>query len=216
MMRHFGNGRREIAGTPSRQAWRRRLPFAPWKDRSFYRWPLGYGWGTVITMATGTMQEWLANNWISILLGAIGALLVWFITNWVGKPIVDIRDKRIKALQAAEQNANVGFSAGDKRVTEARAALSEAASGLRSISRGHGLPVRLYCWFEGYDLEAAADWLITLHNWTGEIGQGDKARQIVVDAIHILLRAHKHLSQERIDEIKMRIGLEKRLSEEKL
>jgi hypothetical protein len=84
------------------------------------------------------MQEWLANNWISMLLGAIGAVLVWFITNWVGKPIVDVRDKRIKALQAAEQNAYVGASAGNKRITEASAALSEAASGLRSISRGHG------------------------------------------------------------------------------
>ena len=47
------------------------------------------------------MKELVANNWISILLGAIGAVLVWFITNWVGKPIVDVRDKRIKALQAA-------------------------------------------------------------------------------------------------------------------
>src|SRR5215468_5449930 len=120
------------------------------------------------------MQEWLANNWISILLGAIGAVLVWFITNWVGKPIVDVRDKRIKALQAAEQNAYVGASAGNKRITEASAALSEAASGLRSISRGHGWPVRLYCRFAGYDLEEAASWLITLHNWTGEFGYDDK------------------------------------------
>jgi hypothetical protein len=55
------------------------------------------------------MKEWLANNWISILWAVIGGVLVWFITNWVGKPIVDIRDKRIKALHAAEQNAHVGF-----------------------------------------------------------------------------------------------------------
>jgi hypothetical protein len=32
--------------------------------------------------------------------------------NWVGKPIVDVRDKRLKALQAAEQNAYVGRGAG--------------------------------------------------------------------------------------------------------
>jgi len=143
-------------------------------------------------------------------------VLVWFITNWVGKPIVDVRDKRIKALQAAEQNAHIGFPASKERITEARAALGEAASGLRSISRGHGWPVRLYCRFARYDLEEAASWLITLHNWTGEIGYDDKTRQIALDAIYVSLRAHQHLSRERIDEIKMRIGLEERLSKEKL
>jgi hypothetical protein len=163
------------------------------------------------------MQEWLANNWISILSATIGAGLVWFITIWIGKPIVDVRDKRIKALQAAEQNAHVGLGASKERILEARAALNEAASGLRSISRGYGWPVRLYCRFAGYDLEEAASWLITLHNQAGEHGYDDKARrQTALDAIYILLRAHQHLSRERIDEIKMRIGLEKRLSEEKL
>jgi hypothetical protein len=91
------------------------------------------------------MQEWLANNWISILLGTIEAVLAWFITNWVGKPIVDVRDKRIKALQAAEQNAYVGYAESGERVKAARAALNEGASALRSISRGHDWPVRLYC-----------------------------------------------------------------------
>src|SRR5262245_64072347 len=162
------------------------------------------------------MQEWLANNWVGILLGAIGGVLVWFITNWVGKPIVDVRDKRIKALQAVEQNAHVGYAASNERIKDARTALNEAASGLRSISRGHGWPVRLYCRLARYDLEAAASWLITLHNMTGEIGGDDERRQLIVDAIHIFLRAHHHLSRERIDKIKMRIGLEKRLSEEKL
>src|SRR5262249_37159322 len=138
-------------------------------------------------------------------------LLVWFITNWTGKPIVDVRDKRIKALQAAEQNAHIGYGASDKRLIEARAALNEAASSLRSISRGHGLPVPVYCRLARYDLEAAASWLIDLHNRTGELGYGyDERRQIALDAIYIFLRAHQHLDRERIDYIKMRIGLEKR------
>jgi hypothetical protein len=162
------------------------------------------------------MQEWLANNWISVLSGAIGAVPVWFITNWVGKPIVDVRDRRIKAIQAAEQNAHVGLSASKERTKEARAALNEAASSLRSISRGYGWPVRLYCRLARYDLEGAADWLIDLHNRTGELGWDDKAPQIALDAIYILLRAHRRLDRERIDYIKMRIGLEKRLSGQKL
>ena len=76
----------------------------------------------------------------------------------------------------------------------------------------------MYCRFARYDLEAAANQLITLHNMTGEFGlrYDDKARQIALDATYIFLRAHQHLSRERVDEIKMRIELEKRLSEEKL
>jgi hypothetical protein len=163
------------------------------------------------------MQQWLANNWISILLATIGGVLVWFITNWVGKPIIDVRDKRIKALQAAEQNAYVGYGASIERIKEARAALNEAASSLRSISRGYGWPVRLYCRrVARYDLEAAASWLIDLHNGTGDISYFDERRQIALDAIYIFLRAHQRLSRERIDEVKNRIGLEKRLSGEKI
>ena len=129
--------------------------------------------------------------------------------NWIGKPISDVRDKRLKALQAAEQNAHVDGHTSDDRVTEARAALNEAASGLRSISRGHGWPVRVYCWFFGYDLEAAASCLITLHSATGNYRYGDEARQLFVDAIYMFLRADKHLSPERIDEIKRRMILGK-------
>jgi hypothetical protein len=152
----------------------------------------------------------------NIISAVIGGVLGWLANNWIGKPISDVRDKRLKALQAVEQNAYVTGSASDKRVTEARAALNEAASGLRSISRGHGRPVRLYCRLARYDLEAAASWLITLHNLTGQFGYDDETHRNALDAIYILLRAHRHLSRERIDEIKMRIGLEKRLSEEKL
>lgn len=158
----------------------------------------------------------LANTWISILVGAIGGLVVWFITNWVGKPIVDVRDKRIKALQAAEQNAHVGDGASNERIKEARAALNEAASALRSISRGHGWPVRLYCLFAGYDLEAAAYGLISLHNKTGDLRYDDQIRQLILDAIYIFLRAHKHLSRERADEIKEQLERDKRLHEAKL
>jgi hypothetical protein len=126
--------------------------------------------------------------------------------NWIGKPISNVRDKRLKALQAAEQNAHVDGHASDDRVTEARAALNEAASGLQ---RRHGWPVRVYCWFFGYDLEAAASCLITLHSTTGNYRYGDEARQLFVDAIYMFLRADKHLSPERIDEIKRRMILGK-------
>jgi len=155
----------------------------------------------------------MVDNIISL---AIGAVLGWLATNWIGKPISDARDKRIKALQAVEQNSFVGGAARDERIREARAALNEAASSLRSISRGHGWPVRLYCRFARYDQEAAANCLITLHNMTGQYGYDDKERQLQVDAIYVFLRAHKqHLSRERVDEIKSQVEREKRLSEAK-
>ena len=60
-------------------------------------------------------------------------------------------------------------------------------------------------------------WLITLHNQAGELGYDHKEqRQIALDAIYMLLRVHHHLSRERIDMIQIRIGLEERLSKEKL
>ena len=126
------------------------------------------------------MQQWLVNNWIGVLSTALGGVLVWFITYWIGKPIVDVRDKRIKALHAAEQNAHVGYAATDERIVAARTALNEAASALRAVSRGHGWPVRVYCWLARYDLEAAAYALISLHNKTGHPHYDDKTRQLVL------------------------------------
>jgi hypothetical protein len=135
----------------------------------------------------------------TVILSVAAGVLAWFATNWVGKPILDARDKRLKALQAAEQNTHVGRAARDERRREARAALNEAASALRSISRGQW-PVRLYCWFARYDLEAAAAALVHLHNITGSDFH-DEARPFVRDAVYVFLRAHQHLSRERVEEI---------------
>ena len=36
---------------------------------------------------------------VTVILSAAAGVLAWLATNWVGKPIVDARDKRLKALQ---------------------------------------------------------------------------------------------------------------------
>jgi hypothetical protein len=43
---------------------------------------------------------------LTVILSGAAGVLAWLATkyNWVGKPIVDARDKRLTALQAAEQN----------------------------------------------------------------------------------------------------------------
>ncbi len=152
----------------------------------------------------------------TVITGAIVGLVAWFAANWIGKPILDVRAMRTKALYAAEQNGGVGGAAGEQRITAARAALNDAASGLRSISRGHSWPVRLYCFFFGVDLEMAASALITLHNMTGDFGYTNERHQLVVDAIYVFLRADRHLSKERIGEIKEEVERNKRLSNAKL
>jgi len=140
---------------------------------------------------------------LTVILSGAAGVLAWFATNWIGKPIVDARDKRLKALQAAEQNAWVTSAASAERIEAARAALNDAAITLRSISRGHW-PVRLYCRFVGYDLEAAAYELDDLGLMTSfpSPSSYDKRRQFDLDAIHVFLRAHPHLTRERVDEIK--------------
>jgi hypothetical protein len=150
----------------------------------------------------------MIDNIVSLL---IGGVLGWLAKGWIANPILEVRDKRIKALQAAEQNGHVGGYASNERIAAARGALNEAASSLRSISRGHGWSARLYCRFARYDLEDAANALSSLHNMTGREEYDDKTHQLVLDAIYLFLRAHKHLSPERVDEIKQQVERDKRL-----
>jgi hypothetical protein len=151
---------------------------------------------------------------ISILTGVITAVLAWFAINWVGKPILDTREARIKALQSAQQNAYVGFEAPDERKLEARAALGDAAATLQSISRGQSWLIRLYCRLFRYDLETAAGALITLHNMIGGPPSYDRERRkLLLDGIHVLLRACGHLRPERIREIEAQLEHDKRAAE---
>jgi hypothetical protein len=46
-------------------------------------------------------QAQKATAMTTFLLAVIGGVLGWFATNWVAKPIVDARDKCLKALKAA-------------------------------------------------------------------------------------------------------------------
>jgi len=145
----------------------------------------------------------MSDQVLTVILSATAGALAWFVTNWIGKPIADAWDKRLKALQAAEQNACVGGGSSEARIVAARASLNDAASALRTISRGQW-PVRLYCWFVRYDLEAAAAVLVHLHNITG-LDVGTEACSFFRDAVYVFLRAHQHLTRERIDEIKKKL-----------
>ena len=103
----------------------------------------------------------------NLIVAAIAGVLGWLAHGWISSPISDVREKRMKALKAAEENAYVGYNASDARIAAARAALNDAVSALRSTSRGQPWPGRLYCRLCRYDLETAAGWLIMLQNMAG-------------------------------------------------
>jgi hypothetical protein len=144
---------------------------------------------------------------VAVISAVIAGVLGWLARGWIGGPISDARDKRIRALRAADENAYVGYTAANERIAEARAALRDTISALRSTSRGQPWSVRAYCRLCGYDLEAAAGWLTTLHNMAGKssyvpIEEDNKNRRFVLDAVHVCLGAYWHLSRERVGEIR--------------
>lgn len=139
----------------------------------------------------------------NILVGALAAVpvtfLAWLAYNWAGKPILDVRSKRLDALKVAELYGFKGYGFADDETNRAREALSEAAISLRALNRGQPWIARLYCRLLRYDLEFAAS---VLYGLVGLLGAALKpensSRRDAVDAVHVLLNASQHLRAERI------------------
>jgi hypothetical protein len=81
------------------------------------------------------------------------------------------------------------------------------------IWRAHSWLIRLYCRLFGYDLEAAANALTSLHNMVGHPSYSYETRKLVLDGIHVLLGASGHLRPERIKEIEAQLEHDKRAAE---
>jgi hypothetical protein len=147
---------------------------------------------------------------MSIAIGALAAIpatfLAWLAYNWAGKPVLDVRSARLDALKAAELYGFIGYGHGDEETNKAKAALNEAATELRSLSRGQPWAAKLYCHPLGYDLELAGSSLVGLAGLTGAfLGPENSSRRDSVDAVHILLNANKHLDGKRVIEIKQKL-----------
>jgi hypothetical protein len=146
-----------------------------------------------------------------ILFGALAAVpvtfLAWFAYNWAGKPILDVRSKRLDALKVAELYGFKGYGFGEDETNRAREELSEAAISLRSLNRGQPWTARLYCRLLRYDLESAAS---VLYGLVGLVGMALKpensSRRDAVDAVYVLLNASQHLSAERVREIRKKLA----------
>lgn len=147
---------------------------------------------------------------MSIMIGALAVVpvtfLAWLAYNWAGKPILDVRSARLDALKAADLYGFTGYGHGDEETNKAKAALNEAATILRSLSRGQPWTAKVYCRVLGYDLEFAGSVLIGLAGLVGALLRIENpSRRDGVDAVHVLLGASKHLSAERVSEIKQKL-----------
>jgi hypothetical protein len=147
----------------------------------------------------------------NIIVGALSAIpitfLAWLAYNWAGKPILDVRSKRLDALKVAELYGFKGYGFGEDETNRAREVLSEAAISLRALNRGQPWTARLYCHLLRYDLESAASVLYGLVGLVGAALQPENSsRRDAVDAIHVLLNASQHLSAERIREIREKLA----------
>ena len=132
----------------------------------------------------------------SLLYGVLSAVLFWIGTSFVGKPINALREGIREALRAADRYAYVGYGSSDDLVKTARRTLFDAASSLRSMWHMRSLAVSLYCRCRKIDLELGS-WAITgLGSMVGG-PYDDTARRRQLDAIHVCLRATRHLSAER-------------------
>ncbi len=106
----------------------------------------------------------------TFLYGSLVAVLSWFAINMIGKPIVALRDTRIKALRVAERYAYFGSTSTQsiERIREVKRELFDVASELRVQARGYSRLARWYCRFLRYDLEEAASALRGLGEMAGE------------------------------------------------
>lgn len=146
------------------------------------------------------LSDFVSTNGAALLYGMLSGALGWFGANFVGKPVIELREKRQAALHAADRYGHVGWGASEETIVAARRALSDAASALRAVSRTGNLTLDLYCKSLQMDLELAAKAIDGLGTMIG--GPHDNvARQRQLDAIHFCLHAYRHLSAKRLQEI---------------
>jgi hypothetical protein len=141
------------------------------------------------------MMEFLTKHADEFIYGALVAVVAWFVLNMVGRPILALRDKRVKALQIADRYAYFGPTGSEERAREVRRELLDVASELRAQTRSHNWLVRCYCRLLRYDIEEAALALRGL----AEMAGGNYAQEVCannLNHVHISLRAHHHLSPE--------------------
>ncbi len=144
----------------------------------------------------------LVHNMLPVLGAALAALIAWLAAHLIGKPILAIRDARLEAIRVAERYAFVSNSASFETVSAADKSLLDVSSRLRSLSRGHGWPARLYCRWVGYDLEDAAGAISGLQHMAGE-NVPKQIRKNNLNFVYYSLNAYSHIPDEELTILKV-------------
>jgi hypothetical protein len=145
-------------------------------------------------------------TWLS---AAVAAVATWFLTSFLGKPLLDIRAKRLAALQIAERYGGIPeptSEAGAARVTAARSALIDIAVDLRTLARGLSWPLAYYCRLARYDLDLAALVIGGISEMAGSDRYSQELKTNNLDVVYYSLNAYKHLSADRVAEVERLIA----------
>ena len=163
-----------------------------------------------------SLGSFLSENVGALLAAAVTGTIAWFATHAIAKPILEIREVRLKALQLAERNAHVRSTAPEGRIKAAQSAIADVAAELLALARArHGI-AGLYCKSRRYDLELAVRCLNGLMRMIGDDSYRDENVSNNLDTLYYCLRAHRHLSRTRRTEIKgmLRAAAPLRLAED--
>jgi hypothetical protein len=151
-----------------------------------------------------------------LIAGAAVAIATWFAMNFLGEPVVALQRQRIETLQIAERYSAVDASESEALRDVAANALLEAGTALRAYQRAWSTAVRLWCWMWGYDLDLAAQILFGLADGPrGKIVISPDARMHTLNALHVALGAHRHMSPETVAAVKRMIAQTKAAGREK-
>ena len=133
----------------------------------------------------------------------------WVGLNFFGAPIRELRETRREALKVLERYKYVGIRYDTVLVndtglvdlrpqhgckTNAHGALNDVSSSLQTHIREHALATRIYCWALGYDLDFAAQALLTLSEAVQGVHQDPKARRLTLHTLFVAFGAAHGLS----------------------
>ena len=131
----------------------------------------------------------------TIITGLAAGLVAWLALNFFGKPILAIRNARLRAVKVAENYWGVPSNASDNLRYEAMMALHRSANNLMGYDREHSLAKRMLYYFLGWDLWMAARCLRSLADDTsGQVLASEEHKRNLLNALYISLGSTHHLA----------------------
>jgi hypothetical protein len=144
----------------------------------------------------------------TLLASAVTGVAAWVLTHFIARPILDIRQVRLKAISVGEMYANIPPPASrqdEEDIKAAKRAVFETIVGLRTHLRGQSWVVRMFCRALRYDLEGAITALGDLETVVGS-RYGYTTRKNLLNLLYLSLNAHTHMTNEQVVELRQWIA----------